>query len=77
MSKYKCPFCDEEKTMVCDGRPRKNYFYRRRKCLNCKKRFSTYEIDDEKINEFIRMIINRAKRFIPRRKRKKKRGKNG
>lgn len=41
----KCPYCGEENTKVIDSRPSEenNAIRRRRQCLKCKKRFTTYE----------------------------------
>ena len=41
----KCPYCGEENTKVIDSRPAEenNAIRRRRQCLKCKKRFTTYE----------------------------------
>ncbi len=41
----KCPSCGFEDTKVIDSRPsdEDNSIRRRRECLNCKKRFTTYE----------------------------------
>ena len=40
----KCPFCSSENTRVIDSRPADdNNSIRRRECLSCKKRFTTYE----------------------------------
>ena len=41
----KCPYCGEENTKVIDSRPAEEYnaIRRRRQCLKCKKRFTTYE----------------------------------
>lgn len=41
----KCPFCGEENTKVIDSRPAEDNssIRRRRKCLKCSKRFTTYE----------------------------------
>ena len=40
-----CPFCDHEKDRVVDSRKAKegNVIRRRRECLGCKRRFTTYE----------------------------------
>ncbi len=39
-----CPFCKEEDTKVIDSRKNDDYCIRRRReCLKCKKRFTTYE----------------------------------
>lgn len=47
----KCPYCGKTRTEVVDTRPADNYesIRRRRRCLECKKRFTTYERHD-KIN---------------------------
>lgn len=41
----RCPFCDHEKDRVVDSREAKegNVIRRRRECLGCKRRFTTYE----------------------------------
>ena len=39
----KCPFCRSEKTEVTDKRESGDETRRRRECLKCKKRFTTYE----------------------------------
>ena len=41
----KCPFCNSEQVAVIDSRPveTKNAIRRRRECLNCGKRFTTFE----------------------------------
>ena len=42
----KCPYCGEIDSKVIDSRPTEDgeKIRRRRECLNCKKRFTTYEI---------------------------------
>ncbi len=42
----KCPFCAHEESKVIDSRPTDEgeRIRRRRECLNCSKRFTTYEI---------------------------------
>ncbi len=40
----KCPFCSYEDTKVIDSRPADNKKRRRRECINCGKRFTTYEV---------------------------------
>lgn len=43
----KCPGCGFTESKVIDSRPTDNYSIRRRReCLNCKRRFTTYEIID-------------------------------
>ncbi len=39
----KCPYCDSEELKVTDKRPSPEGIRRRRECINCKKRFTTYE----------------------------------
>ncbi len=41
----KCPYCSSQESKVVDKRiaPDRNSFRRRRECLNCSKRFTTYE----------------------------------
>lgn len=42
----KCPFCSYEESKVIDSRPTDEgeRIRRRRECLNCQKRFTTYEV---------------------------------
>jgi len=42
----KCPFCDSKETKVVDKRDSDEITRRRRECLRCKKRFTTYEKTD-------------------------------
>ena len=46
MIQMKCPFCSFEESKVIDSRPTDEgqRIRRRRECLNCGKRFTTYEI---------------------------------
>ena len=46
MEKQRCPYCGAEECKVIDSRPTEDNerIRRRRECLNCKKRFTTYEI---------------------------------
>lgn len=39
----KCPFCNSNNSKVVDKRDNNNTIRRRRECLNCQKRFTTYE----------------------------------
>ncbi len=43
----KCPFCNNDKTQVIDKRESREGFRRRRECLKCRKRFTTYEAIEE------------------------------
>lgn len=38
-----CPYCNHNETKVTDKRNSQEGFRRRRECLKCKKRFTTYE----------------------------------
>ena len=40
----KCPYCGYEESKVIDSRPADEKIRRRRECLRCKNRFTTYEI---------------------------------
>ncbi|HBM79243.1 MAG: transcriptional regulator NrdR [Clostridiales bacterium] len=44
----KCPYCNSEETKVIDSRPTEDHtsIRRRRECLKCLKRFTTYETVD-------------------------------
>jgi transcriptional repressor NrdR len=51
----KCPFCKEDQDRVIDSRSSDNgrAIRRRRQCLVCKRRFTTYE----KVNETFRLFV--------------------
>lgn len=53
----KCPYCDHAESKVIDSRESKNGFTirRRRECLACTKRFTTYE----KIEEIPYMVVKK------------------
>lgn len=53
----RCPFCNQEDSKVIDSRPADDgrAIRRRRECINCGKRFTTYE----KIEETIIMVIKK------------------
>ena len=52
----KCPFCGSEDTQVVDTRANleANTIRRRRKCLGCQKRFTTYERVDLKMPRLVK-----------------------
>ena len=52
----RCPFCQSEDTQVVDTRsnPEANTIRRRRKCLKCDKRFTTYERVDLKMPRLVK-----------------------
>ena len=39
----KCPYCGYPESKVVDSRPAESRIKRRRECLGCEKRFTTYE----------------------------------
>lgn len=43
----KCPYCGYESSKVVDSRPAEDRKRRRRECLSCGKRFTTYEIVEQ------------------------------
>ena len=53
----KCPYCDAADSKVIDSRPTDEYeaIRRRRECLHCKKRFTTYE----KVESIPLMVIKK------------------
>ncbi len=53
----KCPFCSHQESRVVDSRASKDgrAIRRRRECLACKERFTTYE----RIEEFIPVVIKK------------------
>jgi transcriptional repressor NrdR len=70
----KCPFCGFENDKVVDSRESKeaDSIRRRRECLKCGKRFTTYERIDE-IPYMVEQIVNEAESFViesPERERK-------
>ena len=61
----KCPFCGHQEDKVMDSRPSKggSAIRRRRECLKCEKRFTTYE----QIEEILPMVVKRDGRREPHR----------
>ena len=59
----KCPFCSDLQNKVIDSRLSKdhNVIRRRRECLGCSKRFTTYE----RIEEILPLVIKRDGRREP------------
>ncbi len=59
----KCPFCGHQEDKVMDSRPSKggSAIRRRRECLKCEKRFTTYE----QIEEILPMVVKRDGRRGP------------
>jgi transcriptional repressor NrdR len=53
----RCPYCEHSESKVIDSRESKNGMCvrRRRECLSCKRRFTTYE----KIEEILYMVIKK------------------
>jgi transcriptional repressor NrdR len=52
----RCPFCQSDDTQVVDTRsnPEANTIRRRRRCLKCDKRFTTYERVDLKVPRLVK-----------------------
>jgi len=65
----RCPFCQNKKLKVTDKRNSEKNIRRRRECLGCKKRFTTYE-KIEPIERYVikknggRELFNRDKVFL-------------
>ena len=63
-----CPFCNNTETKVTDKRDSKEATRRRRECLSCKKRFTTYERADLELyvakKDGRRVPYNRDKIFL-------------
>ncbi len=57
----RCPFCDHEESKVIDSRPTGLSIRRRRECLQCGKRFTTYE----KVENIPIMVIKKDKSRQP------------
>lgn len=66
-----CPHCDSVDTVVKDSRPHIKMdiksVRRRRMCLSCSFRFTTYEVTQEKLNELDAIgdtpsLLNKAKK---------------
>jgi transcriptional repressor NrdR len=53
----RCPYCEHSESKVIDSRESKNGLCvrRRRECLSCKRRFTTYE----KIEEILYMVVKK------------------
>lgn len=64
----KCPDCKRNKTKVLDSRPVQAHKFtrRRRLCLKCKCRFTTYEIYADSL-AYLQERNRMFKRLIPRR----------
>lgn len=58
----KCPFCSDPNTQVTDTRENEegDVVRRRRRCLNCDKRFTTYERIDLKMPHIVKRNGNRS-----------------
>jgi transcriptional repressor NrdR len=58
----RCPFCNHAETKVTDKRESGDSIRRRRECLKCKKRFTTYE-KIEPVERFVVKKDGRRERF--------------
>lgn len=62
----KCPKCRYLSTVAVDSRKCENYTRRRRKCVKCEHRFTTYEIIPEpKVPEYVRKLLSSAPAATP------------
>lgn len=52
-----CPKCDSCNTRVINSREGDSHIYRRRKCLDCGHRFTTYEYEAEKIYTIAELMV--------------------
>jgi transcriptional repressor NrdR len=68
----KCPFCENTEDKVIDSRASKegNAIRRRRECLNCGKRFTSYE----RVEDVVPMVVKKDGRREPFDKSKVKNG---
>jgi len=59
----RCPFCHSTQNKVIDSRPSReaNAIRRRRECLNCQRRFTTYE----QVEETMPLIVKKDERREP------------
>lgn len=57
----KCPECGYEDSKVIDSRPAENKIRRRRECLSCKCRFTTYEM----VETIPLMVVKKDNTFEP------------
>lgn len=57
----RCPFCNYEDTKVIDSRPSDEKKRRRRECVKCGKRFTTYEV----VEKPLLMVYKRDGSFEP------------
>jgi len=58
----KCPFCGSSETQVVDSRVSEpgDSIRRRRRCLNCQKRFTTYETVELRLPQVVKTNGNRS-----------------
>ena len=64
----KCIYCGGPKTKVIDTRPSENKIWRRRECLDCTKRFTTYEVSESELKpltEAKRLWVQVSELFEP------------
>ncbi len=63
----RCSACGSAVSQVIDSRPLKNAVRRRRKCLKCEFRFTTYEyvegdLGSQQYSEALRSVVNFARK---------------
>lgn len=68
MSELQCPYCGQSESKVVDSRKSNRItreiacIYRRRKCVNCNHRFTTYEVREDDMKSFI--AYRKAQEFL-------------
>lgn len=70
----KCPVCDSNQIGVFNSRTESGYLHRRRKCMSCGFRYSTYELSEFDIEKIIELteLVERLEKCIGKFRRKKK-----
>lgn len=47
-----CPNCGADQSIVLDTVPKSDYIRRRRKCLDCNHRWTTFEVEGRKVDRY-------------------------
>ena len=71
-----CPKCGSSQIAVVDSRPRAGIVWRRRKCLECDGKYTTYEVSSDTYDSLMeaRTFMDRAERIIKTIRKEKKNG---
>lgn len=59
-----CPVCDHFESSVTDSRSAPNTIRRRRKCLACQTKFTTYEVTDERLEDQYKWFNAKLKKSL-------------